>query len=167
MKYLHWDFYIPSKKKILKEQGKRRIGIKNKVTNWQPNILFRNETKFLKKLFLHELSNFSLCRRQPVKKCSAIFACMGSGTITLLPSEMLLLLCLAENYLSLSTIPIHFRITVLRWKFIERCEFYLIDTCYSVLYRHLADKNCSFCVFVSKANILNYSLIFKLIFHWT
>lgn len=54
----------------------RESSIKSKVLNWQPDILFRKEVEFSRKLFLCDLSNFLFCRCQPVKKCSVISACI-------------------------------------------------------------------------------------------
>lgn len=78
-------FTFSSKNKLLITQRDSRGSTRSKVPNWQPDVLFRNEMELLykKKVFLCDLSNFQLCRHQPVKKCSAIFASVRSGTITL------------------------------------------------------------------------------------
>jgi len=56
------------------------------MPNWQPDMLFRKEMEIFRKIFVCDLSNFQICRHQPEKKCSAIFACV-SGTIKFLLSD--------------------------------------------------------------------------------
>lgn len=50
----------------------RESSIKSMVLNWQPDILFRKEVGFLRKLFLCDLSNFPTILQMPACEKNAV-----------------------------------------------------------------------------------------------